>query len=180
MKTKRKKWQQLALAVALTLVMASEANPQAQSRTREALSITDNDKAQIIQSVLMRELSLSNEDRTRIIKPAPRRIDPCMNSEGSTRTEYISSKNIIASLLPKISCINFVLLGPEELESKSQEGIQYLVFDKFEVKGSKVEVNLATVHAKGKFFSTAGVAYEFRKVSGRWRVKEVGGYSGMT
>ncbi len=180
MKTKRKKWQRLALAVALMLVMVSAANLQAQSRTREALSISDNDKAQIIQSVLMRELSLSDEDRTRIIKPVPRRIDPCKNSEGSKRTEYISSKNITASLLPKISCINFVLLGQEELESKSQEGIQYLVFDKFEIKGPKVEVSLATVYTKGKFFSTTGVAYEFRKVPGRWRVKEVGGYSGMT
>jgi len=155
------------------------ATSQAQSRARASLSVTDSDKARIIQSMLMNELSLSGEDRTKIVKPG-RSINPCKNSESTVRTEYISSKNINAVLLSKISRINFIILGPEEIERKSQEGIQYSTFDKFEVKGLKVEVRLATVHKKGTFFSMSGVTYEFRKVSGRWIGKQTGGYGGMT
>ncbi|MFN7944015.1 MAG: hypothetical protein U0Z53_01465 [Blastocatellia bacterium] len=179
MKTERTRMSHLVFAIAFVLTISSAINSQAQSNAGASLSITDDDKAQIIHAVLMEELSLSDEDRTRIIKPSPTRTEPCKDS-ASRRTEYISSKNISASLLPKLNCINFILLGPEELERKSQEGIQYLSFDRFEVKGSKVEVRLATVHAKGKFFSTTGVIYEFRKVSGRWRGEQAGGYASMT
>lgn len=180
MKAQNRQLLRLALHVVLASLIVSTTIAQEQNPANDAPSVSNNDKAQIIQSMILRELSLSDEDRTRIVKPNPRRIDPCKNSKGSIRTEYILTKNIARSLLPKISCINFVLLGPEEIEAKSQEGIQYLSFDRFEVKGSMVEIHLATVYTRGRFSTLTGVIYEYRKVSGRWRGKQTGAYNEIT
>jgi hypothetical protein len=176
MKTSGTKWLGFIITLALIAPSTYSMTSQARHVGRNVNAISDRDKAQIIESLLIETLSLSDEDRSRIVMPSPRDIDPCRGSVGSVRTEYILNRNLTVSLLPAVKCVNLVLLDQDELVSKSEEGIQYLLFDLFQARGSKVEVHLSNNYRHGESFWSTGVTYEYRKVAGVWRGKVTGGY----
>lgn len=171
------RYQTRVILVLLLIVMLIV--PQA-AYSRCVISLTDSDKAQIIGSMLRQMLSISKEDRTRVILvPQKQSASICQNQE-IEQVEYISTDNISESLLPKLPYIRFVLLRPDEIEKKRRIGISYLRFDKFEVKGSKVEVRLSNAQIRGRFASSSGMIYYYRKRNGKWRGKMAGSYSSIT
>jgi|GEM_PF-4827407 len=86
----------------------------------------------------------------------------------------LSSQNLGLSFVPKRSRIKLILLTPDEINSKADDGrVNYLVFSKFEVKGSKVFVTLenlssANIYGKVEPFFGHGFEWKGRKKSGKW------------
>jgi hypothetical protein len=123
------------------------------------IQLTDKDKAQIIKSIF-----LTKKLEGRIIGII-----------------YLSSENISPGLVPRISGIRIVLVSPEEIKERSKINFWYFAFGEFKVKGSKVLVSLGnnSRHVRsGATYQTT--YYEYQKVKGRWKGKEIYGTIGLS
>lgn len=86
----------------------------------------------------------------------------------------LSSKNLDVSFVPKHSRIKLILLTPDEINAKAEAGrMDYLVFSKFESKGSNVFVTLenistANIYGKAEPFFGHGFEWKGKKKSGKW------------
>jgi len=146
----------------------------------QAPVISDADKAAIIRSALLDELSVSYNDRTRIIKPHSDNADPCSGSPKKRRVEFISEKNIRKELLPSIECVKLVVLSKSQIEHTAYDGFHYVVFDQIESRNGKVYVKLATVTQKPGYYGSAGSEFEYEKISDKWTRRLIGGYGSET
>ena len=146
---------------------------------QSSVSLTDADKAQIIEIILRRMLSIPEAERLQMVLTPPKEPAPLCENPETEKIAYISAENISESLLPKIPCLKFVLLRPDEIKEKGKEGIYYLRLDKLEVLGQKVEARLSYSHMKGSYLFKSGIIYEYQKRSGRWEGARTGGYGSM-
>ena len=123
------------------------------------IELTDKDKAQILKSILL-EIDFLN----RGLRVGERKD-----------VVYLSTANISPELVPEIPGVNFTLLSPEEVEGKSKTGLGYYAFGEFKVKGSKVLVSFGYTwrNDRGRAISYQMTYYEYRKVSGNWKGKDV-------
>jgi predicted nuclease of predicted toxin-antitoxin system len=130
------------------------------------IQLTDKDKAQIIESIL-----LDTDFLNRGLRVGERK-----------EVVYLSTENISPELVPEVRGINFVLLSPEEVEEKSKTGLRFYAFGEFKVKGSKVLVSFGDTWRNDNWraMSYRTTRYEYRRVSGRWRGKEVSVSMGMS
>ena len=132
------------------------------------LKLTDEDRAEIVNQMLSREIARLKEERSKYER----------RRKGNL-TLTLSTQNIKPSLVPDIAGVKFILIEPEEIEKRIKEarGISYLAFDKFEVKGQVVKVSLSNVfRGAGRirtFISIQTNEYEYRKEDGKWSGKFV-------
>lgn len=134
--------------------------------TGKDIQLTDKDKAQIIKSILSDVDFLNRGLRV-----------------GERKEEvYLSTENISPAFLPEIRGVKIVLVSPEEVEERSKTGFGYYSFGEFKVSGSKVLVSFGDTwrNDRGGGHSYRSTHYEFRKVAGRWRGKEVSFSVGMS
>ena len=127
------------------------------------LKLTDEDRAEIVNQMLSREIARLKEERSKYER----------RRKGNL-TLTLSTQNIKPSLVPDIPGVKFILIEPEEIEKRIKEarGTSYLAFDKFEVKGPLVKVSLSNVfRGAGRirtFISIQTNEYEYRKEDGKW------------
>lgn len=150
---------------------ASVVNAQSE---QAGLEVTEEDKAAIVKSVLERKLKFQDSpERVRAI--LEQRLKQ-QGMPGADRTVKPSAENIDPNSVPEIAGIRFILLQREEIQEKSEDGVTYLRFDKFEVEGSKVIVGLSERRRNGADISVMGTVYEYRKESDQWIGRATGGY----
>ena len=137
----------LSFAALLTNVSAGGVND---------IQLTDRDKAAIVRDMLM-NANLS-ERGLRL---------------GEVRGEiYLSLENISPHIVPKLGGVKFISLDPKERDAWPKAGYSLFEFSDFKVRGSKVVVSLTDSwsYDPGQYKK---VTYEYRKVSGRWRGREM-------
>ena len=152
MKTGKKLFSVLILTAGVLLASVNVCNAK-------DIQLIDKDKAQIVKSILLDIDFLSRGLRI-----------------GETKdVVYLSTENISPELMPEIRGVHFILVNPEEVEEKSKNGFGYYAFTDFKVRGSKVLVSFGDTwrNDRGGAVSYRTTHYEFRKMSGRWRRKEV-------
>ena len=132
----------------------------------KGIQLTDKDKAQIIKSILV-EIDFLN----RGLRVGERK-----------EVVYLSTENISPELVLEIRGVNLVLVNPKEVEERAETGFSYYAFGEFKVKGPKVLVSFGDAwrNDRARAASYRTTHYEYRKVSGRWRGKEVSVSMGMS
>ena len=125
--------------------------------TQRPIKLTDKDKAQIVESILVKENLLNSE-----LRPSEER-----------GVIYLSTDNLPSNLNLKIPEIKVILLKPDEIKEREENGLRHLAFGKFRVDGSKVEVLLNDTwqNIKGGGVTYRALTYKCQKVSGKWVVK---------
>ncbi|HEX8143890.1 MAG TPA: hypothetical protein VF553_14925 [Pyrinomonadaceae bacterium] len=124
------------------------------SFSRIALGLPDEDKAQIVKSIL--EQRLSNHK----VYPLGREL-------------ILSTENINIELIPnRISSIGVSFLKLDEISKRDKGNIRYLVFGEFKETDSGVEVELSEIWRDGIARGWSRTAYKCRKVDGKWLTEE--------
>jgi len=144
---------------------------------KQSESLPDEDKAQIIRQMLEPLLSPTKGEEA---------DQSILDLEDLKRTKggvVLSTKNIKPHLVPKIPGVNLLLLKPRAIQKKADiEGdFLYLVFNQFEIKGSKLIVTLTSNWAKSRssqegYLSGGSMTYEFNKTCGKWVGKFLKGF----
>ncbi len=161
----------ILLALFIIPCLGQKANPNfVDAKNREAIQITNQDKTQIVKSILLDFDYFNN----------PFRID-------DREVIHLSTKNIPSNFVSKFFRITFVLLNPQEIEEKVKTGFRYYAFEEFKVVGSRVLISFSHIYRDSGFQtrwgsagspnSTNGILYEYRKFSGNWYGRRVSGYS---
>lgn len=120
---------------------------------------TRQDKAQLIKSILLKQALLKRFLRTNEVRGIA----------------YLSTENLIPSLLPRIRGVKLILLSPDEIEKKEETGFGHFVFKEFKVNNRRVVVMFWEVwrHSYRGAADLREVTYEYRKVNGLWVGKQV-------
>jgi hypothetical protein len=132
-------------------------------------NVSDADKAEIVRLTLEDALV-----KMKILDDNP--------STRGKESIVLSSKNIKPDWVPNLPGYKLVVMSPSEIQKKadSEGDFLYLSFVGFKVKGSCVAVALANWWAVGKnsgmgYLSGSTSNYEYRKQSGKWVGKGLGG-----
>ena len=147
-----------ACALTCLLIFALLPNKVASSAL-STQTLDDNDKAQIVRSVLYRELTKLKQPRFQ-------------------KLLLLDNENIKSNWLPTIPDIEIELTDQAQINSSraADKAISYFFIGKFEIKGKRVRVSFGK-HEEGKRSSSgSGSIYEYRKVSGKWRGRIVEGF----
>jgi hypothetical protein len=121
---------------------------------RIKLELPDEEKAQIVKSIL--EQRLSNHK----VYPLGRDL-------------ILSTENIKIELIPSsISGIELSFLKPDEISKLDKGNTRYLVFGKFKEMDSGVEVDVSEIWRDGIARGWSRTAYKCRKVGGKWLTEE--------
>jgi len=116
--------------------------------------LTDEEKAQIVKSVL--EQRLSNHK----VYPLGRELT-------------LSTENININLIPNpISGIELSFLKPDEIKRRDKGNISYLVFGVFKETNSGIEVSLSEIWRDGIAHGWSRTAYKCHKVNDKWLAEE--------
>jgi hypothetical protein len=123
------------------------------------LTLNDNDKAQIIRSVLYRELTKLK----RLSVP---------------KVLLLDNKHIRPDWLPTILNIEVGLLDQAEIKSSlaADKVISYFFIGEFEIKDQRVRISFGKHEESKRSSSGSGSIYEYRRVSGKWRGRIVEGF----
>jgi hypothetical protein len=123
----------------------------------QPVRLTDADKAQIIRSVLNREIG-----RFKLLTVETILL---LNSDG-----------INQDCLPSIPNVEITLINTDEVKAKRAEAdeFSYYFFSKLAVQGSKVMVWFGKYDERKRSSSSSGTIYRYRKFSGKWRGKPTG------
>lgn len=141
-------------------------------------TLTEQDKLQIIESVIQHKLFISSSDRSLLVRE-PSEISKELCKQGKEILEkYLVSDDINAGALPQIPCANLVFLTEKELVEKKALGLYYFRFDKFEIKGKKVLIKFSSNYENSKLWVFSGRQYEYQKKAGQWFGKITGTYGG--
>ncbi|MGI8656835.1 MAG: hypothetical protein ACR2LC_16645 [Pyrinomonadaceae bacterium] len=169
--------QMIALSVLLLIIC----NPLAALTRQGTLQLTDADRKAIISSAL----NLGLEDLKETFKK-PSILDNCQTlTLRDEEVVFLSTKNLDRNLVPKIEGIHFEFMNQDEIKAEVVENKRhcYLAFDRFEIIGSKVVVNLVR-HLDYRhcpkcilYVYEEGVVYEFSQVDGKWQGKYKNSYS---
>ena len=126
-------------------------------------NLTEEDKAQIIESVLQKE--------SRKFK--------FLQKNGKI---LLAKSNIPQSLSPKLNGVEIVLIDTDEINVKrgTETGISYFAFSKIEVQESKVVVYFGRWRQSRVEYSAEGSIYEYKKMSKKWKGKLTGGFGAAT
>ena len=129
-----------------------------------SLSLTDQDRSELIRQTLKRALIGNEMIAAEVVVK-------------DNESVVLSTENINASLVPNIPNRNLILLRPEEIQKKAddQGDFMFLSFNRIEVRGSVVQVELANTLAKGKdsektkgYMSGGFFTVEYEQISGEW------------
>jgi hypothetical protein len=149
----------LSAVCTLSVLLGLAWSAKAAIPARTTLVLTETDKAQIIRSILRRELK--------------RRKQP----KGQT-VLLLDSPYIKPGWLPTLSNVKIELLNQSEIEARvaTNKVVSYFFFGSVQIKNRKVKVSFGQREvAKGRF-SGSGIIYEYRRVSGRWRGRPTEGF----
>ena len=137
-----------------TLLLISLSTFSAQAQVKR---LTDEDKAQIIGSILRQENFKDSETW----------------KDNVENTVYLLADNISATYLPQIEGIRFVLIKPEELEEMKKTGVEYYDFSEFEIRKRSVRIifRRTYINTSARESNGSAVEYTCRKIAGRWKVK---------
>src|SRR5438309_2188789 len=137
-----------ALVLFVTLAFAEA---QARPSSHPILTLTNTEKAQIVRSVLLKELANRKWHGVRTVL-------------------LLNNENITPECLPRISNLRFELLDQTQIQIDVAEGeaISYLFIGTIESKGSSVRVSFGQHHESRRSSSGSGTIYEYRKVAGKW------------
>ena len=155
------------LLIILLAHAATSANSPSMSQEK---TLTDEDKAEIIKSVLAEELK-SQED------PEPKAPGFPRGFRNDVGDQYLSTENIDFFRLPDNLAKHFKLMPPDELRKRilNREHFQCFVFKDFIAKDEKVLVKVSlrfTQYFFGGFLDAKReLEYEYQKLSGRWEGK---------
>lgn len=119
-------------------------------------SLTNADKAQIIQSIL-----LDNRFEERLYLPDEDRL-----------VVYLSTENISRNLVPgKIGEVKIFLKSPPEIEKGKKNWSDYCAFKKFKADGTSAFVSFHCYirDSKATEFSLSVMEYEYRKADRKWK-----------
>ena len=154
--------------LSLILAIGGSRNANA-SMAKQSESLSDGDKAQIIRQMLEPLLSPTKGEEAN---------QSILDLEDLRRTKggvVLSTKNIKPHLVLKIPGVKLLLRKPGAIQKKadSEGDFLYLVFNRFEIKGSKLIVTLTSNWAKSRtskegYLSGGSMTYEFKKSSGKW------------
>ena len=138
--------------------------PASLNNEPSSLSLTDQDKSELIRQTLERAL-ISNEMIAAEVLVK------------DNQSVVLSTENINASLVPDIPNRNLILLRLDEIQKKAddQGDFMFLRFERIEPRGSVVQVVLANTLAKGKdsqktasYMSGGYFTVEYQQISGEW------------
>lgn len=129
--------------------------------------------------------SITDEDKTEILKLAfeDANHSGLSTSEQRKGTIIVSTENIETQWLKDIADTKIEFLSLSQIQEKADnEGdFMYMSFPYIKVKGLCVAVEISNTWAVGKnstfiYMSGGGNRYEFRKESGKWVKKYIGGW----
>lgn len=132
-----------------------------EKNSQESLRVTDEDKFQIIKSILeqtpqiKRRTLLETTEKNLVIK--------------------LSEKNIGSKFLPKFSQVEFVLLTADDIKNYEGISLNYWEFEYFKAERYKITVFFSVIGLGRGFFPTKyQTTYECRKGNEKWTCKAVG------
>ena len=145
---------------AISYILSSILAPilfESSSYASQPLKLTDADKAQILNSVLRREIGITKRTDVKAIL-------------------LLKNEIINRAWLPAIPNVEITLINNDEVKARRTTSgkISYYFLGKLEAQGSKVIVELGKQDERGS--SSSGTVYQYRKVSGKWRGKPTGGF----
>ncbi len=143
-------WLTQVLITLFVFTMISSPVTNAKNR-RQVLRLTPKDKAQIIESILRKELS--KKDFAKLEKFV-----------------FLSNELFPSELIPAIYQDKIELIEQEvaRKRAKEKEGVWVFSFHEFKVKGAKVIIEFGHTQAYEKSFNSEATTYEYKKVSGKW------------
>jgi hypothetical protein len=139
------------------------------------ITLTNEDRAEIVRDVLTREITRRREEESK--------YRTLKKGEKTGELQIIlSTLNIEPELVPKLTDVKFILMKPDEIETRMKlEGrVHYLAFGEFRVEGSKVIVTLLDNNWSRRaraFVSSKSSRYEYSQANGKWAGKLIN--SGM-
>jgi hypothetical protein len=155
-----------------TLTVAQENQPA-------YITISDQDKAQIIRIVLTNFFGASEKGMAWIFEPQSQDYDPCLGKNGQT-TYFLSSKNVNKKLLPKFDCIELKIVSSEEIKELSKTKSTYIEIEDFHIENSYVIVSISSIYMNSLVFCSQGFDFKFVKENGRWVNKEPGYHTAIS
>ncbi len=122
-----------------------------------------------------KKLKLPPENKSAIIESILNQFFEDYPDEFNSDEIVLSTQNLDSSFAFKHPRVKLLLLSPDEIKAKvmRERFLDYLVFTKFGVKGSKVFATLETLSVRSinseiEPFFGHGFMWEGRKKSGRW------------
>ena len=122
------------------------------------------------------KLKLTAEVKSQVVKSVLKQFFEDYPDVVESDEVVLSSLNINSSFVPKQSRVKLLLLSPDEINAKIvHDGfVDYLVFSKFKITGSKVLVTLESFHSveyNSEIIPAFGHGFEFRgsRKSGQWK-----------
>ncbi len=167
--------------ISLSMLLLLPCSSLATSNYQRKLQLTYEDRKIIISSAL----NLGLDDlKQRFKKPSI--LDNCQSiSLQDEEVVFLSSENIDRNLVPKVGNIHFEMMSPDEIKGEVVANRRhcYLAFDRFEVVGSKVVVNLVR-HLDYRhcpkcilYVYGEGIVYEFSRENKKWIGRYKNSYS---
>ncbi len=130
------------------------------------ITLTNKDRAEIVRDVLTREITRRREEESK--------YRTLKKGEKTGELQIIlSTLNIEPELVPKLTDVKFILMKPDEIETRMKLGgrVQYLALSEFSVEGSKVIVTLLDNNWSRRaraFVSSKSSRYEYSQANGKW------------
>ncbi len=122
-----------------------------------------------------KKLKLTADDKSAIVESILKSFFEDYPDEIDSNEIVLSSLNINSSFVPKHLRVKLFLLSPDEINIKAnrERFVNYLIFSKFETKGSKVFVTLENLSVRSansdvKPFFGHDFMWKVRKKSGKW------------
>lgn len=127
------------------------------------IKLADADKAEILRSVLRRELGKTRRTEVETIL-------------------LLNNENIKQDWLPAIPNVRFALINADEIKAQraTASGVSFYFISKLEAQGLRVIVKCGKADEHKRGSSSSGSVYQYRKVSGRWRGKQTEGFGSCT
>ena len=119
--------------------------------------LTDRDKKQIIQTVLL---------QSELADPA----NPMLWDLTNSPTLYLLHKDLPSSFKPRIPKLNIILINPDQLQGKLKTNIDfhYFAIRKFALTNDLVVVEFGQYRGGNGYYSAHGATWEFRNVGKTW------------
>jgi hypothetical protein len=122
-----------------------------------------------------KQSKLTPENKSAIIESILNQFFEDYPDEFNSGEIVLSSQNLDSSFTPKHSRVKLRLLSPDEIKAKvmRERFLDYLIFSKLEIKGSKVfatleNLSVRSVDSDVKPFFGHGFEWEGKKKSGKW------------
>jgi hypothetical protein len=156
---RRSQTQLIATKYTLPLLILASVLIGTPSYASQPLRLADADKAQILRSVLRREIRKAKRTDVEAIL-------------------LLNNNEMNQDWLPSIPNVEITLINADEVKAKraTADEFSYYFFSKLEVQGSKVIVWFGKYDERKRSASSSGTIYQYRKVSGKWRGKSTGGF----